>query len=194
MSLNLSPQEAAQELLQRRTVRRSLTEWCRRIGFEPALHHLIIITEIEALLSSTSYDTLLIFAPPGSAKSSYVSIALPSWYLASRPTHSILAASHSVTLAAKWGRRVRNLVAEHNITLGINLAQDSQAADRWATDEGGEYLAAGVGIGIAGFRADLGIIDDPFGSLADAFSEKIRDNRWDWFKNDFSARLKPAAK
>ena len=49
-------------------------------------------------------------------------------------------------------------------------------------------------MGIAGFRADLGIIDDPFGSRDDAYSERIRDRVWDWYNDDFSARLKPGAK
>ncbi len=35
-----------------------------------------------------------------------------------------------------------------------------------------------VGVGIAGFRADLGIIDDPFGSWKDAESRRIRDRVW----------------
>lgn len=194
LNLQLSPQEAAQLLLRRRTVRKSLTEWCRCIGFEPAPHHKLIIKEIEALLRAEDYDTLLIFAPPGSAKSSYVSVALPSWYLAAHPRNSILAASHTTTLAEKWGRRVRNLVGEHARTLGIELAADSQAAGRWSLAQGGEYQAAGVGVGIAGFRADLGIIDDPIGSREQAFSELIREKLWDWFINDFSSRLKPSAK
>lgn len=185
---------AAQELLKRRHVRKSLTEWSRYIGFEPADHHLLIIQEIESLLESDEYDTLLIFAPPGSAKSSYVSICLPSWYYARHPRDSVLAASHSTELAAKWGRRVRNLVNEHSKTLGVKLSGDNQAADRWALEDGGEYYAAGVGSGIAGFRADLGIIDDPFGSREDAYSKRIRDKVWDWFLSDFSSRLKPSAK
>ena len=78
--------------------------------------------------------------------------------------------------------------------LGVNLASDSQAVGRWATDKGGEYMAAGVGVGIAGFRASLGIVDDPYGSKEDAYSEKIRDKVWDWFTHDFSSRLKPGAK
>jgi hypothetical protein len=49
-------------------------------------------------------------------------------------------------------------------------------------------------VGIAGFRADLGIGDDFFGSWEDAFSETIRRKRWDWYIDDFSARLKPGAK
>jgi hypothetical protein len=47
---------------------------------------------------------LLLFAPPGSAKSTYVSVLLPSWYLAANPTHSILAATHNVEFAERWGR------------------------------------------------------------------------------------------
>lgn len=136
----------------------------------------------------------MIFAPPGSAKSSYVSIAFPSWYFAQHPSSSILASSHSTELAAKWGRRVRNTVREHARVLGVEPSGDNQAADRWALTTGGEYYAAGVGSGIAGFRADLGIIDDPFGSREDAYSKRIRDKVWDWFKSDFSARLKPSAK
>jgi len=46
---------------------------------------------------------LLLFAPPGSAKSTYVSVLLPSWYLAANPTHSILAATHNVEFAERWG-------------------------------------------------------------------------------------------
>lgn len=145
-------------------------------------------------MDATEYDTLLIFAPPGSAKSHHVSVAFPPWWMAKNPGRSIIAASHSAELAAKWGRRVRNLIASNSSLLGVTLATDSQAADRWALQEGGEYLAAGVQAGIAGFRADLGIIDDPFGSKEDAYSERIRDRVWEWYINDFSARLKPNAK
>jgi hypothetical protein len=47
---------------------------------------------------------------------------------------------------------------------------------------------------ISGFRADLGLGDDFFGSREDAYSETVREKRWDWYINDFSARLKPGAK
>lgn len=160
----------------------------------PGAHHRLIAHEIEQLLVSTEYDTLLIFAPPGSAKSSYVSVALPSWYLARFPKNNVLAASHSITLAERFGRRVRNLVSEHSRTLNVAIAGDNAAAARWATAQGGEYYAAGVGTGIAGFRADLGIIDDPIASREQAYSKLIRDKIWDWYIQDFSSRLKPGAK
>ena len=74
---DLSPQIAAQELLKRRSIRKSLTEWARHNGFEPAPHHQLFISEIEAFLKSED-EVLLLFAPPGSAKSTYVSVLLPS--------------------------------------------------------------------------------------------------------------------
>jgi hypothetical protein len=66
--LELSPQRAAQELLRRRSIRLKLTDWARHKGFESAKHHRLIIDEIEAFLQSED-EVLLLFAPPGSAKS-----------------------------------------------------------------------------------------------------------------------------
>ena len=130
--------------------------------------------------------------PPGSAKSTYASVLFPPWLLANTSAN-VLAASHTTELADKWGRRVRNLIAEHSLTLGIDLAPDNQAAGRWALTNGTEYYAAGVGTGIAGFRARLGLIDDPIRSRQDADSELIRDRIWDWYINDFRTRLVPGA-
>ena len=132
--------------------------------------------------------------PPGSAKSTYASILFPPWYLGNNPEHAIIAASHTAELAEKWGRKVRNLVASHERTLGVGLAGDSQAAGRWETGFGGEYYAAGVGGSITGRRADLVIIDDPVRSREDADSENIRDKTWDWYKSDLYTRLKPGGR
>jgi hypothetical protein len=74
---------------------------------EPAPHHQLICREIDAFLRSDD-EVLLLFAPPGSAKSTWVSILFPSHYLARFPKNSILAATHSVEFAQRWGRRVRN--------------------------------------------------------------------------------------
>jgi hypothetical protein len=118
--MELSSQAAAQVLIKRHKIRLSLAEWARYKGFEPARHHLLIIDEIEAFLESDD-EVLLLFAPPGSAKSTYVSVLLPSWYLASNPSHSILAATHSVEFAERWGRRVRNDIACDGNVLGSRL-------------------------------------------------------------------------
>src|SRR5688572_7220965 len=93
--------KAAKELLRRRLIRRSLADYARLQGFEPAPHHLLIIKELEAIARGEN-DNLLIFAPPGSAKSTYVSLLFPAWYLANNPTHNVLAATHSTEFAERW--------------------------------------------------------------------------------------------
>lgn len=182
--------EAAEKRLR---IRGSLTEWARYCGYEPAPHHRLIISALEEVARG-EVDNLLIFAPPGSAKSTYVSVLFPSWYLANHSRDSVLAATHSTDFAQKWGRKVRNETVLHSATLGIQLAPDSMAADRWTLRSGGEYYGVGAGTGISGFRADLGIIDDPFGSREDAYSETVRRKRWEWYLDDYSARLKPNAR
>ena len=132
---------AAEELLKRRSTRKSLVQWARHKGFEPAKHHELIISEIESFLAGDD-EVLLLFAPPGSAKSTYVSVLLPSWYLANNPTHSILAATHSVEFAERWGRRIRNDIAVDENVLGVKLSEDSKAAARWSLASGGEYYGA----------------------------------------------------
>jgi predicted phage terminase large subunit-like protein len=139
---------------------------------------------------------LAIFMPPGSAKSTYASILFPAWFLARHPTANILAASHTVELAQRFGRKVRNLVADPFMAamLNLKLEGDNSAAGRWATVDGGEYLAAGAGVGIAGFRGDLVIIDDPIRSREDADSELVRERIWEWYRGDVRPRLKPGAR
>lgn len=132
--------------------------------------------------------------PPGSAKSTYASVLFPAWLMQRQQTANVLAASHTTELAEKWGRRIRNLIHEYSPVLGIELAEDSQAAGRWSIKTGAEYYAAGVGTGIAGFRAKFGLIDDPIRSRQDADSELIRDRIWDWYLNDFRTRLVPGAR
>lgn len=139
-------------------------------------------------------DRLALFLPPGAAKSTYASQLFPPWYLAQHPSHKIICASHTVELAEKWGRRARNLINEHSLTLGIRIADDSQAAGRWQTTAGGEYYAAGVDRAIAGYRANLVVIDDPVRSRADAESETVRDSTWEWYKSDVYSRLLPGAR
>src|ERR1700716_4408094 len=142
-SLQISPAAAADLLLKRRLVRKSLTEWCRHCGFEPAPHHRFLIDRLEAV-ERGEIKRLAVFMPPGSAKSTYGSILFPPYVMARAPERSLLATSHTIELAEKWGRRVRNLIAEHSAVLGMRLADDSHAAGRWEIENGGANLLGRV--------------------------------------------------
>ena len=136
---------------------------------------------------------IILLLPPGSAKSTYTSATFPPWYLGRCPGAAILACSYAHTLAEQFGRRGRNLVNVYHQVLGYRLRADSKSAGEWETSNGGLYFCAGVGAGIAGHRADLGLIDDPLGSQEDADSQLMRDKQWEWFLGDFYPRLKPNA-
>ncbi len=187
---NIDPSYAAALMLERSAARSSLSSWSRLCGFEPAQHHELIISKLEAVARG-EIRRLAIFLPPGAAKSTYSSVLFPPWFLAQRSGASILCASCNKRLADKFGRLSRNLIDEHSKTLGYTLAQDSQAVDDWGTSNGGVYFCAGVDSRIAGHRADLGLIDDPIGSLEDADSVNIRESVWDWYEWCFVPRLKP---
>jgi putative intracellular protease/amidase len=190
--MQLSQERAAAEVMYRREVRGSLARWAEHCGFKPAAHHRMLIEHLEKVARG-EIDRLAVFMPPGSAKSTYASILFPSWVLSQDPRAQFLAASHTTELAERWGRRVRNLVIEHATVLKIGLSEE-QAVGRWGLAEGGEYMAAGANVGIAGFRAKYGLIDDPIRSRQDADSVLVRDRIWDWYLNDFRPRLIPHAR
>jgi len=188
----ISRQEAAQELLERKYAREGLQAFVERVGeVAPAIHHLFLIDHLERV-ERGEINRLMIFMPPGSAKSTYASVLFPPWYLGRNPKNNIITASHTAELAENFGRKVRNIVGsqEFNSVFKFGLMGDSKAAGRWGVETGGEYFAVGVGGSVTGRRADLGLIDDPVKSREDADSETIRNKTWDWYLSDFRTRLK----
>ena len=190
-------------------VRGSFREWCLVNGYIPAKHHELIIKELQALvdrlISTLVKGTvpgeeglrLMVLEPPGSAKSTYISKLFPPWFLAQITDAikelGILACSHSGDLASDFGRSARNLVESNERWLGYSLTPDSRAADKWATTNRGYYQSAGVGAGISGRRAHLGVIDDFCGTEEEASSKTFNDKIWTWYLNDFVPRLQPHA-
>jgi hypothetical protein len=134
---------------------------------------------------------LMLFEPPGHAKSTYASILYPGYYVGRNPDKQLIAASHTKDLAAQFGRKVRNLFGADEWPFAVQLAEDSQAADQWSTGKGGGYYAVGVVGKVHGRRADGIIIDDPIGSRADADSKLTREAVWQWYKTDLRTRMKP---
>lgn len=194
MSLQISRSDAAKELLRRQAASRNIAPFIDylELGFRPAKHHQYLIDKLEAV-ERGEIKRLMVFMPPGSAKSTYASVVFPAWYLGRNPANSIIHGSHTTELAERWGRRIRNTVADpaYQNVFPVTLAADSQAAGRWALAEGGEYYAAGCGSAIVGFRADLGVIDDPVAGREQADSEREREKIKEWYRSDFYTRLKP---
>ena len=192
-----TPSHLDSERTLRKSIRNDLTAWAALAlaprGHIPAAHHSLILTELEHL-SAARTDRLMLLLPPGSAKSTYASLVFPPWWLARHPQSSVIATSHTASLARHFGRGVRSLVEIHAPRLGYSLDPASRAAHRFGTTRGGEYYATGVRGPITGRRADLILIDDPVKSQAEADSPAARDQLWNWFRSDLTTRLKPGGR
>lgn len=193
---SLSRQEAAQEILNRREAKRSFSKFIEylKLGFIPAQHHLLLIQHLEAL-ERGDIQKLMVWMPPGSAKSTYTSVLFPPWYMGRNPKDPVLGVSNTTELAERFSRRARNLTSGplYRNVFGFGCSEDTKAAGSWENERGGEFFAAGIGSAIAGRRAKLGLIDDPIKSREEADAERTRQKHWDWYLNDFVPRLLPNA-
>lgn len=189
-----SPQQAAKELLERRKARNSLLAFTEYTlpNYAAADHHKQICEKLEAV-ERGEIDRLMIFMPPRHGKSELASRRFPAWYLGRNTDKSVIAASYNSDLANDFGRNVRNIVAspDYGHVFDMSLAPDSRAADRWNTDGGGAYVAAGVGTAVTGRGAHVLLIDDPLKDREEADSETIRNKVWNWYTSTAYTRLMP---
>lgn len=134
---------------------------------------------------------LLVTFPPRHGKSAICSHWFPTWDIALEPTDRIILTSYEAEFAAEWGRKVRQSMREHYPIIGLRLMEDSKAAHRWETKQGGGMTTAGVGGPITGKGANIAICDDPIKNAEEANSQTIRDNIWEWWITTFLTRLEP---
>jgi predicted phage terminase large subunit-like protein len=204
-------QEAAKELLTRRRARESILHYVNAIDvpgkpvgddpdsefFQPiettvADHHRLLLKKLEEV-ANTRHGRMMVFMPPGSAKSTYASVVFPSRYLGAQPNRKVILASYGDDLARKMGRRTRSIIRQRRFKgiFDCELTADSQAAQEFSLTNGSEYMACGILSGITGNRAHGIIIDDPIKGREQADSETIRQKTWDAYEDDLKTRLIP---
>jgi predicted phage terminase large subunit-like protein len=162
------------------------------LGWSAGKIHREICVQLERVVRK-EIDRLMLLCPPQHGKSQIASRRLGAYMLGLDPTEDIIAASATETLAEGFGRDLRNCIASReyrNVFPETVLAEDSQAKGRWNTKQGGSYYAVGVGGQLFG-RGGMAVIDDPFGSWADAQSENQRDKVWDWYQGTLYNRIRP---
>ena len=159
-------------------------------------HHAKMASAFERVASG-ELKRLIINMPPRHTKSEFASYLLPAWFLGKYPHKKVIQTSHTAELAVGFGRKVRNLVDKDEYTRifpGVALQTDSKAAGRWATNQGGDYFAIGVGGAVTGKGADLLIIDDPHSEQEAALAEnspEIYDKTYEWYTSGPRQRLQP---
>lgn len=114
--------------------------------------------------------------------------------------------SYAADFAATWGRKARDVIAEHGeAVFGVRVREDVAARDEWEiektfnggltwqTVEGG-MKTAGVGGPITGRGANVIIVDDPIKNAEEAFSSTVREKIWDWFNSTLMTRIEPGCR
>ena len=154
-------------------------------------HHKIIAEKFNNLKSGKT-KRLIVNMPPRHTKSEFASFLLPAWMIGNRPKLKIIQATHTAELAVRFGRKAKHLMdsEEYKEVFPTRLQEDSKAAGRWQTAQGGEYFAVGVEGAVTGRGADLLIIDDPH-SEQDAMNAKSLERAYEWYTSGPRQRLQP---
>jgi predicted phage terminase large subunit-like protein len=162
--------------------------------FIEGAHHRVIAQKFNDL-ANKKINRLIVNMPPRHTKSEFASFLLPAWMVGRNPKLKIIQATHTGELAIRFGRKAKTLIDsdDYRKIFDTRLREDSQAAGRWETAQGGEYFAAGVGGAITGRGADLLIIDDPH-SEQDALSATAMESAYDWYTSGPRQRLQPGGK
>ena len=167
---------------------------CMWPDFVEGSHHRHIAEKFNKLATG-EINRLIVNMPPRHTKSEFASFLLPSWMVGRNPKLKIIQTTHNAELAVRFGRKAKNLIDsdDYQKIFKTTLQEDSKAAGRWETSQGGEYFAAGVGGAITGRGADLLIIDDPH-SEQDAMSKTSLDSAYEWYTSGPRQRLQPGGK
>ena len=162
--------------------------------FVEGSHHKKIADQFNRLARG-DINRLIINMPPRHTKSEFASFLLPAWMIGKNPKLKIIQTTHTAELAVRFGRKAKTLIdsEDYQKIFQTRLREDSQAAGRWETEQGGEYFAAGVGGAITGRGADLLIIDDPH-SEQDALNPEALERAYEWYTSGPRQRLQPGGK
>ena len=198
---NLSLVRAAQEELSRRKARRHVKEYSKYLQYQghlPALHHEFLLDNIQEVFEGRR-DRLMVFMPPGMAKSTYSSIIAPSYFVGKYPDSLVICASSSGDLTERFSGEVRNTVAYNSrykaLFPDVQLSKDTKAKGQWnLQNHHGGYYATTVGGQIVGRRANLIILDDIVKGREAADSPTQMNRLWEWLYADLFTRLLPDGK
>ena len=158
----------------------------------PAPHHELIIDNLEAV-ERGEIRRLMIFMGPGTAKSTYASVAFPTWYMGRKRNRAIGAISYGDVLCRQFGAKCRAVASseQYGLIFNAKILGKRAAVLEWGLPNGSTYFGSGILGGITGRRLDGVVIDDPIRGREDADSETIREKTWEAYKSDIRTRLKP---
>lgn len=167
--------------------------WHAVVPNVPYVHgwHIDTICDHLEAASAGEIRKLQIWIPPGTSKSTTVSICWPVWEWLRRPELRYLTASYDLDLATRFAVRSRDLIRSAWFRARwpeIQLKRDEDLKRSYANTEGGSRLATSPSGGATGQHADRIVIDDPLNAREVASEAKLEEVR-DWHDGTISTRF-----
>jgi len=131
-------------------------------------------------------ERLAIQAPPRSFKSRVVVQGGSSCRVRNEPRSKVFVSCADDGLVKYHSRHARAM-ALHEAS-GVRLKADSRAVELWETAANGTFKASTIRAAVLGFGWDLGVVDDPFRSRAEAQRSLAQTTTWEWYRDDFLSR------
>ena len=127
------------------------------------------------------YD-LIINIPPGSTKSTIVTILYPAWCWVIDPAQRFITSSHNLDLSTEHAVKSRDVIKSDRFReyFGyIEIKSDQDNKRDYQNNSGGARVVASVGSAITGKHAHQLIIDDPLSpQKANSDIERDKANKW----------------
>ncbi|EPG6560090.1 phage terminase large subunit [Morganella morganii] len=203
----VSKQDAARELLRRRSARKSLHEFIRYINPEYITSHFseTVCASLDNFLiemMAGKRPILILGAPPQHGKSDIVSRYLPAYFFGKYPDMRVAGLSYGKDLASDMNRDVQRIMmseeykalfpesclnAKRVVTVEIEAKRNSETFE--IVGRKGAYISQGIGGPLTGKKVDLGIIDDPIKNAKEALSPVTKKATWNWYISTFKTRL-----
>lgn len=111
-----------------------------------------------------SLGDLLINIPPGTTKSTIVTVMLPAWCWIKDPSMRTLSASYAATLSTDHAVKSRDIIKSDKFKKlfpDVEIKSDQDNKTHYKNTNGGERYATSVGGAITGFHAHIIVVDDP---------------------------------
>ncbi|MCI0393291.1 MAG: phage terminase large subunit [Acidobacteria bacterium] len=129
-----------------------------------------------------------------------VSQRFPAWMLARKPAHRVKLACHNITHATHFGKITRDLMQSRQYSelfpsTELRLPRVTSAEEFWTLGRSAQldgqpsFKALGLATGFVGEGADLLIIDDPYASPEEAYSEAINSRVHRFWSDTAKPRL-----
>jgi len=158
-------------------------------AFEDNWHIGEMCRHLEAVYAGT-IKNLLINVPPGTSKSTVVSVMFPAWVWANDKAKRFFGASYSEPLSIRDTLLCRDIITSDRYRAmypDVQLKRASNQKTQYDLEDGGWRVATSVGGRGTGMHPHFKIVDDPH-NVKESESDVERQAALDWFDGTLSSR------